>query len=342
MLKNYEIMFNKSCKLSQDIVNKYNNDNEFKKENDKLEKMINNKSNSNEISKQHQIVIQKIKNNEDLTKELKTFTDNINVCGSVGSCMANVFGYHNEAKHINNITSSAIQLTTISSAFNGLGPMASMGPNALSAMAIVTVLNTAMSLFNNDEGTSPFIALHEMLTSIMNSITGLKEEMKEYFRKLDIKLDKIEANIIKHIIENFDMNYENQCILKQLCKDNLRFQEYTISSLENINNNINSLKNQIIQSETNQIIISIGNLISKIYCNLDITKVSDYSNELTGKLLHPYECTHIALTGEYQQFNENSVFNTSKLVLIPNFFFTPINKDLEERKEKKLISLFRI
>jgi len=306
LVLNYELMFRKSCKLSPDIVKKYGTDENFKRENNKLEQMILEKNTNSEISIQHERVMLTIKNNDDLTYELNNFTTNINVCGSVGSCIANLCGHTAEAKHINTITSSVIQLSSIAAGFNGLGPLACMGPYGLGAIAVVTILNCAMSL-TEEEGTSPFVGLHQMLTSIIESIGELKKSVEEHFKMLNVKLDKMESNIIKHIIDNFDMNYSTQCLLKQLCIDNMRFQDFTINSIESINSNITSLKNQIIAQETSQIVINIGNLISKIYVNLDVGKVSDYSNELTGKLLHPYECTNSILVGQYECIDKTSI-----------------------------------
>lgn len=322
---NYEIMFKKSCALSPEIVSKYKTDSDFKREHDKLNEMMSQNKSVQEIAGQHEKVIQTIKHNNDMTQELNSFTNNLSVCGSVSACVANLCGRPQEAQHINAITSSAVQLSFISAGFSGLGPMACMGPYGLGAMAVVTVLNCAMAL-SQKTGESPFIALHQMLTSIMTSIADLKKTIEEHFRRLNVKLDKMEANIIKHIIDNFDMNYETQCILRQLCVDTMKFQDYVTITMETINSNINSLKTQLTQQEATKVVIDVGSLISSVYVNLDQSKVSDYTNQLTGKLLHPYEATHIALIGKPNKFDHDSIPSLSLYSLPTRIVYSNIEK----------------
>ena len=304
--ENYEIMFKNSCKMSYETKQKYNNDENFKKENNKLENMIKTNQSSSEIIKQHAITMKTIEDNNYYTKQLKEFNNNVKICGSVGSCLANLYGRPQEAQHINTLTSSTIELSLIGAGIMGYGAMSCINPYALGAMATVTLLNSAMSL-SQSNGTSPFIGIYQILTSIMNSIDNLKKTMIHYFNLLDVKLNKMEANIVKHLIDNFDMNYETQCNLKQLCADTLRYHEYTTLSIETINTNIIDLKNKIVQQEAQNIIKEIGSLISEVYVNLDVLKFSDYSNKLVGKLLHPYDSTDITIVGEYEKFDENSV-----------------------------------
>ena len=304
--QNYEIMFKKSCKMSVSTKRKYKDDENFKKENNKLENMIKTNQSTSEIIKQHSITIKTIKDNDYYTNQLKEFNSNVKICGSVGSCLANLYGRPQEAQHINTLTSSTIELSLIGAGIMGYGSMACINPYALGAMATVTLLNCAMSL-SQSNGTSPFIGIHQILTSIMNSIDNLKKTMIHYFNLLDVKLNKMEANIVKHLIDNFDMNYETQCNLKQLCADTLRYHEYTTLSMETINTNIIDLKKKLVQQEAKNIIKEIGSLISQVYVNLDVLKFSDYSNNLVGKLLHPYDATNITMVGEYEKFDENSV-----------------------------------
>ena len=304
--ENYEIMFKKSCKMSFRTKKKYNNDENFKRENIKLENMIKTNQSTSEIIKQHSITMKTIKDNDYYTNQLKEFNSNVKICGSVGSCLANLYGRPQEAKHINTLTSSTIELSLIGAGIMGYGAMACINPYALGAMATVTLLNCAMSLSQSKE-TSPFVGIHQILTSIMNSIDNLKKTMIHYFNLLDVKLNKMEANIVKHLIDNFDMNYETQCNLKQLCVDTLRYHEYTTLSMGTINTNIIDLKKKIVQQEAKNIIKEIGSLISQVYVNLDVLKFSDYSNNLVGKLLHPYDSTNITMIGEYEKFNDTSI-----------------------------------
>ena len=310
IMENYDMMHKKSCRMSPETTAKYNSDPAFKRENDKLEQMIGQNKSAKEITDQHEVTMKTIKDNNDATAQLNSFTSNLSVCGEVGSCIANLYGRPKDAQKINMATSSAITLTTIGAAYSGYGALACMNPYALGALAVVTVINCAMAM-DADSGESPFIGVFSMLTAIMESIADLKRCMLECFQKLGIKLDKMEANIIAHIAEHFDLSYETQCVLRQLCADTLKFHDYMTTSIESVNSNISSLKDQLTQQEAKLIVTNVGNLIAEIFVNLDITKVTEYSNKLTGKLTHPYEATNTALVGAKGVFTPSSISSLS-------------------------------